>query len=231
MIKRKKHSIIGFGSCGRGELLKNDEIRKNISQNLVKFRTASGLTQSALAQKINYSDKSVSKWERGDGTPDIFVLSTLADFFGVSVDDFLSSEGGKTVPNKPRLQKHKHLIINLLAVGLVWLVAVTLFVLLNLILGVFNIDCSHNAVVFLFAVPASGIVQTVFSELWWNKLSTLIAVSVIIWGCVATMYVLFVTFGFDFAHRDKIFLISAVLQVLAILWFFLRMVKQKAKTE
>ena len=209
----------------------NDEIRSNISKNLVKYRNASGLTQSALAEKINYTDKSVSKWERGDGTPDIFVLSKLADFYGIKVDDFISEVNDEPVPDKPRIRKHKRLLINLLAVGLVWLVAVTLFFLLNLILGTLDADCSHNAVVFIFAIPVSGIVQVVLSELWWSKLSSLIAVSIIIWGCTATIYVMFVTFGFDFVGRDKIFLISAVLQVLAIIWFFLRRLKQKAKTE
>ena len=109
--------------------------------------------------------------------------------------------------------------------------AVTLFFLLNLILGTLDADCSHNAVVFIFAIPVSGIVQVVFSELWWGKLSSLIAVSIIIWGCTAAIYVMFITFGFDFTGRDKIFLISAVLQVLAVLWFFLRRLKQKAKAE
>lgn len=211
--------------------MKNEEIKNNISKNLVKYRTASGLTQSAVAEKINYTDKSVSKWERGDGTPDVFVLKKLADFYGVKVDDFLDGNEEKTFNIKPKLERHKHLIINMLAVGLVWLVAVTLYFLLNLILGTLEVECSHNSVVFIFAVPISGIVQTVFSELWWNKLSTLIAVSVIIWGCVATTFVMFISFGFNFVGRDKIFLISAVLQVLAILWFFLRKVKQKAKAE
>lgn len=213
------------------DILKSEDIRKNISQNLIKYRNASGLTQSAIAQKINYTDKSVSKWERGDGTPDIFVLSKLAEFYGVKVDDFLSDGNESPLPQKPKLQRNKHLLINLLSVGLVWLVAVTLFFLLNLILGILHEDCSHNAVVFIFAIPVSGIVQTVFSELWWSKLSTLIAVSIIIWGCVASAFVMFISFGLNFFGRDKIFLISAVLQVLAILWFFLRMVKQKAKAE
>ncbi len=211
--------------------MKSEEIRKNISQNLIKYRNASGLTQSAIAQKINYTDKSVSKWERGDGTPDIFVLSSLAEFYGVKVDDFLSDGSEAPLPQKPMLQRKKHLLINLLSVGLVWLVAVTLFFLLNLILGILHADCSHNAVVFIFAIPISGIVQTVFSELWWSKLTSLIAVSIIIWGCVASAFIMFLSFGLNFVGREKIFLISAVLQVLAILWFFLRKIKQKAKAD
>lgn len=207
----------------------NDEIRLTISKNLVKYRRAAGLTQTSLAKQINYSDKSISKWERGDGTPDIFVLSALAEFYGISVDDFLSDGKEKGSTDALKLVRHRHLIINLLSVGLVWLVAVTLFFLLNLILGLLKIDCSHNYIVFLFAVPASGIVQTVFSELWWKKLTSLIAVSVIIWGSVATIFITFLSFGLDFTGRDKIFLISAVLQVLAILWFFLRKLKQKSK--
>lgn len=211
--------------------MNNDEIRSNIAKNLVRYRTESGLTQSAVAQKINYTDKSVSKWERGEGTPDIFVLSSLAEFYGVSVEDFLSDGTDKPAPDKPKLIRHRHLLINSLAVGLVWLVAVTLFFLLNLILGTLGVDCSHNATVFIFAVPVSGIVQIVFSEIWWSRLSSLIAVSVIIWGCAAAAFVMFVSFGFYFVGRDNIFLISAVLQVLAVLWFFLRKVKHKSKTE
>ena len=44
-----------------------------LAKNLAYYRKASGLTQLELAEKFNYSDKSVSKWERGEGFPDVFV--------------------------------------------------------------------------------------------------------------------------------------------------------------
>ena len=51
-----------------------------IAENLVYYRKASGLTQLEIAEKFNYSDKSISKWERAEGMPDIFVLKSFADF-------------------------------------------------------------------------------------------------------------------------------------------------------
>ena len=56
-------------------------LRKTIAENLVYYRRHKGLTQAALAETLNYSDKSVSKWERGEGLPDITVLYLLAEFY------------------------------------------------------------------------------------------------------------------------------------------------------
>ena len=94
----------------RGGVLENEELKKAIADNLVRYRTAAGLTQSELAQKINYSDKSVSKWERAEGTPDIFVLNELAELYGLGVGDFLLTgaeqppipSGAETLKIKPR---------------------------------------------------------------------------------------------------------------------------------
>ena len=62
-----------------------------IAENLAYYRKKSLLTQSELASKLNYSDKSISKWERAEGVPDIYILKQLADLYGISVNDFLST--------------------------------------------------------------------------------------------------------------------------------------------
>ena len=76
-----------------------EEIRKNIASNISNYRKLYGLTQSELAEKLNYSDKSVSKWERGESVPDVFTLKELANFFNITIEDFFS--------NKPVTQKKK----------------------------------------------------------------------------------------------------------------------------
>ena len=63
-----------------------DENKRIVADNITALRTAKKLTQSQLAEMLNYSDKSVSKWERGDSVPDVFVLKKIADIFGVTVD-------------------------------------------------------------------------------------------------------------------------------------------------
>ena len=64
-------------------------MRKTIAGNIAKYRKQLGMTQIDLSEKINYSDKSISKWERGDGIPDVPTLVQLAEVFGVSVDELI----------------------------------------------------------------------------------------------------------------------------------------------
>ena len=208
----------------------DNNIKKNIAKNLVRYRNTAGLTQSELAEKINYSDKSVSKWERAEGTPDIFVLYELSKIYGVRVDDFLISDEDKLPEIKNfSLIKRKRLLINLLSVGLVWLVAVTVYFLVKIILGLIGTENSRCWIAFIFAVPISGIVQTVFSEIWWKKFVSLISVSVIIWGTVLSVFITMGQFGASVDGGSAIFLIAAVLQVLAVLWYILRRIKYKQK--
>lgn len=208
----------------------DNNIKKNIAKNLARYRGMAGLTQSELADKINYSDKSVSKWERAEGTPDIFVLYELSKIYGVKVDDFLASDEEKLPEIKNfSLIKRKRLLINSLSVGLVWLVAATVYFLIKIIFGLINAESSRCWITFIFAVPVSGIVQVVFSELWWKKFVSLISVSVIIWGTVLSVFITLEQFKADVDGGSAIFLVAAVLQILAVLWYILRRIKRKQK--
>ena len=66
-----------------------DNVKENIAKNIARLRTENNMTQPELAKKLNYTDKSVSKWEHGIATPPIDVLKEIADIFGVTVDDML----------------------------------------------------------------------------------------------------------------------------------------------
>ena len=70
-------------------MIKDEQLQGIIANNIVYYRKQLELTQSQLAEKINYSDKAISKWERGEGVPDIFILKQLADLFHVTVNDLL----------------------------------------------------------------------------------------------------------------------------------------------
>ena len=54
------------------------------------LRTKMGMTQKSLADLMNISDKTVSKWERGMGMPDVSLLVELSQIFGVNVDILLT---------------------------------------------------------------------------------------------------------------------------------------------
>ena len=66
------------------------ELKLVVASNLIKLRTGAGMTQAELGALLNYSDKTISKWERGEAIPDAFVLTKLAELFHVSVDNILS---------------------------------------------------------------------------------------------------------------------------------------------
>ncbi len=195
-----------------------EQLKKNIAKNITELRKASDLTQAQLAEKLNYSDKSVSKWERGDGVPDVIVLQKIAELFGVTLNDLISE-------NTPRLPKKlpyltNRIMIPLLSVGLSFLVASVIFFVLRLL----NVWNNGSWLLFVYAVPVSFIVLTVFTELWWNLLLRFIATSGIVWSIAVCLRL-----TFPVSELNFIFIIAAILQVLGILWFVMRYRKQKRK--
>ena len=77
-----------------------------IGKNIAELRKSSGLTQLELAEKLNYSDKSVSKWERGESLPDIVVLKSVADLFEVTLDYLVEEEHDGKPVTKEMLDKN-----------------------------------------------------------------------------------------------------------------------------
>ena len=67
------------------------ELKLISASNIINLRTSAGMTQAELGAKLNYSDKTISKWERGEAIPDAYVLKQMAQLFNVSVDYLLSS--------------------------------------------------------------------------------------------------------------------------------------------
>ena len=190
------------------------EFRKTVAKNLAAYRKMSGLTQLELAEKLNYSDKSVSKWERGDGLPDVYVLKTLADFYGVTLNDFVSEKA----PRRPKSSRRQHVLIPILSVMAVWLVATIVYMVLSMLPFLVPGSC----LVFIFAIPVTMIVLTVFSVLWWHQSLQLVAVSGLVWTIALCV--------FRTVHIHGVYLIwcvAAVIQVMAVLWFFLMFKKGK----
>ncbi len=187
-----------------------------VSKNLAYYRKEAGLTQAEVALKVQYSDKSISKWERGEGIPDVETLKNLADFYQITVDDLLSNK--KRVPKKE--YKKRHIVITLLSVGLVWLVVTVGFVLSIMIAGG---NAGWMSLFFVYGLPASSIILTVFSCLWAKKIYKAISVSAIVW---TTCFALFITLSMFITETGvpfwTVFLIGIPLQLLIVLWQLLK---------
>ena len=202
-----------------------EKVNERIAKNLTFYRKAAGFTQAELAQKINYSDKSVSKWESANGVPDIYILLQLASLYGVTVNDLVSEE----LPQKPVLKKPSKLsssLIMILSVGIVWLIATLFFVTMNLFLP-------HLEwwLTFLYAVPVSSVVTLVLSAVFKRKMTNFVSLSSLIWSTIVCVYVSFKVL-MPRGMLDQlwmVFLIGVPLQLLDIFWVFFRNVRKKNK--
>jgi transcriptional regulator with XRE-family HTH domain len=154
-------------------------------------------------------DKAVSKWERGESLPDTFVLYQLSSLFGITLND-LTSEND---PVKADRAKEHRRFIPVLSIGLAWLTASVVFFLLKL----FVPELSRIWLTFIYAIPVSFIIATVFSTMWYDLLFRCVSVSGIIWGVFVS-----VLLTFPISKVIYLIIICAVFQVLVIIWFLMR---------
>lgn len=70
---------------------------ENLAKTLVKRRSDLGITQKELAKHINYSDKVISKWERGESVPDIYALENIAGFYKITIDELINGTTTETI--------------------------------------------------------------------------------------------------------------------------------------
>ena len=109
--------------------MEQSELKLICASNLIRLRNAAGMTQAELGARLNYSDKSVSKWERGEAIPDAWVLTRLAEIFGVTVDYLLSSHDAWVPPGQEdEGPQYSRGMIYAVAILAVWTMALTVFV-------------------------------------------------------------------------------------------------------
>ena len=138
-----------------------DDLKVITASNIINLRTAKGLTQAELGELLNYSDKSVSKWERAEAVPDAYVLKKMGEIFGVSVDYLLSSHDSWEKPEsfKKAERNFRSEIITALVLFGIWTAAFLIYIL-GWISG-FN-----WWLIFVYALPVSLIVFLVLNSVW-----------------------------------------------------------------
>ena len=191
-----------------------DDIKKIIANNIIELRAEVGMKQAELAEKINYSDKSVSKWERGESLPDVYILSQIAELYGVSVSALI----GEIQPPKES-KPHYHMFILLLSLALTMAVATLLFSMFMIC----KVDYPAW-MFFVYALPVCSIICIVFTSLWWGILWQGVSVSALIWTLGLSLYL-----SFELENVSLIFLVCAALQVLTLLWEGFRKFLQRSR--
>lgn len=195
------------------------DIKLIIAKNIIDLRKRDGMTQAELAERLNYSDKAVSKWERGESVPDITVLKTIADMFAVKVDYLLTVEhtdASLEAPKMSKRQKRNRKLIMGMCLVLVWLIATFVFVILQAAMPTQPLLWLS----FVYAVPVSLIVWLVFNSIWFNTKNNFLIISALVWSVLAVVYLSLI-----FIIRFNVwllFLIGIPAQIIVILWAGIR---------
>lgn len=200
-----------------------EELKKIIAVNIVELRKSNNLTQAELAEKLNYSDKAVSKWERGESIPDVSVLKKIADLFSVKVDYLLTldhSDERDVIKKVSRRERRNRMMITSISIVLVWLVATLVFS--NV--GLFFKDIAGMWLAFVYAVPVSSIVWLVFNSLWFNKRFNFTIISFLLWSTLASIFLTAVNFG---VYPWLLFFMGVPAQVIIALWSGIKIKRKK----
>ncbi|MCM1545126.1 MAG: helix-turn-helix domain-containing protein [Ruminococcus sp.] len=193
------------------------DFKKSFGENICRLRREKGITQIQLAEDLNYSDKAVSKWERGESVPDTYTILKIAELFEISTDELLgrkiesvNNAVNTALPKRKFTFEPKQTFIPLIStVGVYFLASIVFFILKNI-----NITSDFAWKAFVYATPAAAIVITVFASMWWKLKYQCMCVSAIIWAIGAAIYCSFSSQNFGY-----IFLPCAILQCVCILTY------------
>lgn len=187
-----------------------DNLKQIIANNIIKLRKEKNLTQIEFAQKLNYSDKAISKWERAESIPDIIVLKQISDIFGISVDYLLKehSENEKLVVIKnKKTSKINKTSLTLLATCPIWIIATIIFTFVL----IFANKCVWY--VFFISVPLTILIFLIFNSIWGNRRNNYFIVSCFVWSILLCLYLCLVKF-----NVWQIFILGIPAQIAIILW-------------
>ena len=177
-------------------VVERDGLSFTIAKNITELRRAHGMTQAILAEKLDYSDKSVSKWERAEGLPDVICLKKIADLFGVSVDYLLSDDHDENVVpggDLLRPQKTSEYVTNKRAVVLLSIVGVWLLAALTYIITLLC-DCALP-LIFVIALPVTALLAVIFNAMWGKRSFDFYAVSALVWTILFLICFIFREYG------------------------------------
>lgn len=202
-----------------------DELKLIVASKLIKLRQEAGFTQAELGEKLNYSDKTVSKWERGESLPDAFVLLRIAQIYGTTVDALLSAQEPWQDPVKKAREEEKKnapkfssTVVTLVAIAGIWTMAVILYVTLWIAANM------HLWMIFVTAVPISLITLLVLNSVWNKGRHNQIIVMLLVACIIALLYLFLLPF-----NPWQLFLILIPAEVMVFLCFHIRIPSRKSQ--
>lgn len=196
------------------------DVKSTVAKNIKELRIINNMTQAELAEKLHYSDKTVSKWERGESTPDISVLVEIADLFGVSLDYIARGENidEEVIVKKRSEAIYNHRVITYLSEGLVGFIALLAFIITSLVSS-----ATFQWLYFVYALPIVMIIRLIFNSIWFNPRNNYLIISILMWSVLAAIHVTFLYFKINIG---LIYLLGIAGEIIIILWSFIKKPKK-----
>ena len=188
-------------------------LKNSIARNIAELRRSNNMTQLELAERLNYSDKAISKWERGESLPDIAVLKNIADIFLVTVDYLLEETHKREASPATQtvMRTRRRGVISWVGVLLVWMVATTAFVAIQLATKTIGIAW----LTFVWAIPVSMVVWLIMNSIWFNRRRNYLIVSLLMWSLLAITHL---TLFINGMNIWLIYILGVPAEIIICLW-------------
>lgn len=198
-----------------------EDLNQIIAENIQKLRKSKGMTQIDLANKLNYSDKAISKWERGDSLPDITMLVTLAKIFDVDLDFLVSKHTDEEINpiNKQKFPLRNFLILIMLCTAVVF-IAIVIFIYPTLR----NPEAAKKYwIAFVSIVPVCSLLTFIYAKREKHPLTEIISLSLFIWSLITTVFCITIISGLE--NFWMLFLVGIPIQAAIFLYTFFKKTK------
>lgn len=199
-----------------------EDLKSNVAKNITELRLLNNMTQMELAEKLSYSDKTISKWERAESSPDISVLVEIADLFGVTLDSLVRTENIEevVVEHKNKGAKYNRRAVSYIAEGGGWIIAIFAFIITTLITN----QMTFQWLYFVYALPVVLIVKLIFNSIWFNPRHNYLIISALLWSVLATIHITFLYFK---VNVSLIYLLGVAGQIIIVLASYINKPKTK----
>lgn len=197
------------------------DIKSIVANNISELRLLNNMTQLELAEKLNYSDKTISKWERAESSPDISVLIDIASLFGVTLDYLVKEDHTEEdkLEEKSEKKRYNRKAIEYISESGCWIIAIFAFIITTLILK----RVTFQFLYFIYTLPVVLIVKLVFNSIWFNPRHNYYIISALMWSILASIHITFLHFSVNVA---LIYLLGCAGQLVIILCTFINKPKK-----
>lgn len=190
------------------------DLNQIVANNIVELRKEAKWTQVELAERLHYTDKAVSKWERGESLPELVTLKKMAELFGVTID-YLTSPRPREDKKEymlPKIIQTNRIVITAISMSVIFIIATILFVY-----GYLYLEEPRFWISFIWAVPVSFILLFFFNRAWGKRKYAFYIYSLLLWTLITAIFVQTIQY-----QTWMLYLIGIPIQITIILWSFLK---------